>query len=47
MLQRSRPRMAICVYHMADDRTLIPQLVLETNPQYRHFTRGGFQAYFF
>jgi FkbM family methyltransferase len=47
MLQRSRPRMAICIYHMPDDAIVIPRLVLQANAQYRQFTRGGFQAYFF
>jgi FkbM family methyltransferase len=47
MLEHFRPRMAICIYHMPDDRTVIPRLVLEANPQYRQFTRSGFQAYFY
>ena len=47
MLERSRPRMAICIYHMPDDRDVIPRLVLDANPHYRQFTRAGFQAYFY
>ena len=47
MLERSRPRMAICIYHTPDDRAVIPRLVLEANPQYRQFTRAGLQAYFY
>lgn len=47
MLRRFRPRMAICIYHTPDDRVVIPRLVLQANSEYRQFTRGGFQAYFF
>jgi FkbM family methyltransferase len=47
MIERSRPRMAICIYHAPDDRVIIPRLVLEANPGYRQFTRAGLQAYFY
>ena len=47
MLERSRPRMAICIYHEPDDKAVIPRLVLEANPQYRQLTRRGLQAYFY
>ena len=47
MLERFRPRMAICIYHLPDDREVIPRLVFEANPQYRQFTRAGLQAYFY
>lgn len=46
MLARSRPRMAICIYHRPDDAAVIPRVVLDANPHYRQFTRGAFQAYF-
>jgi FkbM family methyltransferase len=45
-LARSRPRMAICIYHAPDDHEVIPRIVAEANPAYEMFTRGGFQAYF-
>lgn len=47
MLERFQPRMVVCIYHRADDRTVIPRLVLDANPGYRQFTRGVFQAYFY
>jgi len=45
-IRRLAPRMAICVYHRADDRQVIPQLVSEIRPAYR-MARGTDQAYFY
>ena len=46
VLARSRPRMAICIYHAPDDYEVIPRIVMGANPAYRMSTRGHFQAYF-
>ncbi len=45
-LARFGPRMALCVYHREDDRTVIPQVVQETRPAYR-VQFGPKQAYFY
>ena len=34
-LRRFKPRMAICVYHLPDDPTIIPALVKRAQPDYR------------
>ena len=45
-LSRFGPRMASCIYHRADDRELIPQIVLEARPSYMVDTTHT-QAYFY
>ena len=47
LLAVNKPRLAICIYHAADDPEVVPRLVQETNPTYQTFTRSGFQAYFY
>ena len=47
LLATHRPRLAICIYHTADDRDVIPRVVRSANSGYETFTRGGFQAYFY
>jgi FkbM family methyltransferase len=34
-LARFKPRLAICLYHLEDDPLVIPELILEANPNYR------------
>src|SRR5262249_44269722 len=34
-IAKYRPRMALCIYHMADDPVKIPRMVKETVPEYR------------
>jgi FkbM family methyltransferase len=34
-LRRFKPRMAICSYHLADDPTVLPAIVLKAQPTYR------------
>ena len=41
-----QPRMALCVYHLPDDPTLIPSLVLERQPKYRVRNFFGLQTFF-
>ena len=43
-LSRFGPRMALCIYHRADDPEAVPRLALEARPQYRVFTTPT-QAY--
>lgn len=45
-LPRFEPRMAICVYHLADDAAVIPPLVMALYPAYGH-AMSQTQAYFF
>lgn len=45
-LERFEPRMAICVYHLPDDPTVIPPLVMALHPAYGH-AMSPTQAYFF
>jgi FkbM family methyltransferase len=47
LLARDKPRLAICIYHAADDPDVVPRVVLEANGEYQTFTRSGFQAYFY
>jgi FkbM family methyltransferase len=47
ILARFKPRMAVCIYHQADDRSVIPRVVHAANPSYEVTYRSGFQAYFF
>jgi hypothetical protein len=43
-ISRYRPRLAICVYHLASDLWQIPRLVLNIDSRYaiylRHYTEG-------
>ena len=43
-IQKHHPKMAICVYHLADDYWKIPELVFSIRPDYeiylRHYTEG-------
>ena len=43
-IRNDKPKLAICVYHLADDFWLIPELVLSIQPEYniylRHYTEG-------
>jgi hypothetical protein len=47
VLASHKPRLAICIYHAADDPDVVPQVVREANGAYDTFTRSGFQAYFY
>ena len=46
LLAVHKPRLAICIYHGADDPEVVPRVVLAANDNYQTFRRGGFQAYF-
>ena len=46
LLSAYKPRLAICIYHAADDPEVVPRVVREANDNYQTFRRGGFQAYF-
>jgi FkbM family methyltransferase len=46
LLAAHRPKLAICIYHAADDPEVVPRVVLDANSTYETFTRQGFQAYF-
>lgn len=47
-LSRFGPRMALSIYHLRDDREVIPRLVLEARPAYHFsFSASGEQAYFY
>ncbi len=46
-IARWKPRMALCIYHLQDDPTLIPARVLSICPEYKVLTRGRSQAYFY
>jgi FkbM family methyltransferase len=46
MIRTHQPKMAICIYHRADDPEVISEIVLGASPSYEVSTRGGFQAYF-
>ena len=39
-LAESKPRMALCLYHRADDAQVIPKLVAELNPEYESSIRS-------
>jgi FkbM family methyltransferase len=47
LLAAQKPRLAICIYHAADDPQVVPRVVLAANENYQTFKRGGFQAYFY
>jgi len=46
-ITRWKPRMALCIYHLADDPRVIPERVLGICPEYKVLMRGGEQAYFY
>ena len=46
LLASSKPRLAVCIYHSADDPEVVPRMVREANDTYQTFSRHGFQAYF-
>ena len=37
-LGQFQPRMAVCVYHLPDDPTVIPEVIAAANPSYNHET---------
>lgn len=47
LLATHKPRLAICIYHAADDPKVVPRVVRDANDTYETFTRQGFQAYFY
>ena len=47
LLAAYKPRLAICIYHAADDPDVVPRVVLAANDNYQTFRRSGFQAYFY
>ena len=47
LLAARKPRLAICIYHAADDPVVVPRVIQEANGTYKTFTRRGFQAYFY
>ena len=47
LLSAYKPRLAICIYHAADDPEFVPRAVFAANDSYHTFTRDGFQAYFY
>ncbi len=38
-IERFRPRMAICTYHLVDDPTAVPEVALGLQPDYRIHAR--------
>jgi FkbM family methyltransferase len=39
LIARNAPKLAICAYHLADDLTEIPRIILDIRPEYRLFLR--------
>ena len=39
IIRQFTPKMAICIYHLADDFWKIPELILSINPNYRFYVR--------
>ena len=44
-LSRSKPKIAVCVYHRRDDREVLPQIIKGARPDYEHRI-AGHQHYF-
>ncbi|MCI0627906.1 MAG: FkbM family methyltransferase [Acidobacteria bacterium] len=47
VLSRFSPKLAICIYHRADDREAVPAVILDAQPNYRVSNRGHMQMYFY
>lgn len=47
ILSRFTPKMAICVYHRADDSEAVPAAILAAQPNYQVSKRGDMQMYFY